>query len=185
MGGVDIADQYRSYLLTQLKTWRSWFPLFFWLLDQSIINAFLLCRSEFCNIKESIFTNHRQFRIRLAWNLVILGATMLQHQGLFKYPTYGMGYGNQNESTKSAQIGNYVTINYEFPQERLMSFLPHRCSVIPLNKRCHCQFCSLQKKKGLTQKNPAYTSTECVICYHSALCLDHFEAFHCPVRSSF
>lgn len=34
MGGIDIADQYQSYLSTQLKTWHSWF--FFFLADRSI-----------------------------------------------------------------------------------------------------------------------------------------------------
>ena len=33
MGGVDIADQWRSYYTTQLRVCRNWFPVFFWLLD--------------------------------------------------------------------------------------------------------------------------------------------------------
>jgi hypothetical protein len=35
MGGVDIADQLRSYYQ---KTRRTWMPMFFWLLDTAIIN---------------------------------------------------------------------------------------------------------------------------------------------------
>ena len=42
MGGVDIADQYRSYYNTQRRETRNWIPLFNWLLDISIINSFLL-----------------------------------------------------------------------------------------------------------------------------------------------
>ncbi|KAF8926507.1 hypothetical protein BGZ58_011127, partial [Dissophora ornata] len=39
MNGVDIADQLRSYYSTQLRTYRTWVPIFFWLLDTTIINA--------------------------------------------------------------------------------------------------------------------------------------------------
>ena len=43
--GVDVADQYRSYYFTQLKCLRNWPPIFFWLLDITIINSYLLlCR---------------------------------------------------------------------------------------------------------------------------------------------
>lgn len=42
MGGVDIADQRRSYWPTQLCVSRNWLPLFFWCLDTAIINAFIL-----------------------------------------------------------------------------------------------------------------------------------------------
>src|SRR5205807_9273822 len=41
MGGVDIADQYRSYYDTQLTTFRTWFPIFFWALDTALINSYL------------------------------------------------------------------------------------------------------------------------------------------------
>lgn len=45
MGGVDIADQRRSYYNTQLRVCRNWLPLFFWLLDTAIINSFLLAQT--------------------------------------------------------------------------------------------------------------------------------------------
>ncbi|RPB11552.1 hypothetical protein P167DRAFT_470789, partial [Morchella conica CCBAS932] len=42
MRGVDIADQRRSYYHTQLRVCCNWFPIFFWLLDTAIINAFII-----------------------------------------------------------------------------------------------------------------------------------------------
>ena len=39
MGSVDIANQYRAAYEIHRKTNRSWFPLFFFFLDASIINA--------------------------------------------------------------------------------------------------------------------------------------------------
>jgi hypothetical protein len=43
MNGVDIADQLRAEMTTYHITRRSWFPYWFWLLDTTIVNAFLLC----------------------------------------------------------------------------------------------------------------------------------------------
>ncbi|RPB18258.1 hypothetical protein L211DRAFT_831819 [Terfezia boudieri ATCC MYA-4762] len=42
MGGVDIADQLRSYYKTQRTERRNWLPLFYWLLNLSIINSFIM-----------------------------------------------------------------------------------------------------------------------------------------------
>jgi hypothetical protein len=77
MGGVDIADQRRSYYSTQLRTVRNWMPLFFWLLDSTIINAFILCSEVFEGSKICSLENHRRFRLRLAWNLVLEGDRIL------------------------------------------------------------------------------------------------------------
>ena len=42
--GVDVADQYRSYYFTQLKCLRNWPPIFYWLIDTTVINSFLIAR---------------------------------------------------------------------------------------------------------------------------------------------
>ena len=46
MGGVDIADQRRSYYSTQLRVVRNWMPLFFWLVDTTVINLFLIAQQH-------------------------------------------------------------------------------------------------------------------------------------------
>jgi len=42
--GVNVADQYRSYYFTQLKCLQNWPPIFFLLLDTTIIYSYLLLR---------------------------------------------------------------------------------------------------------------------------------------------
>ncbi|GJJ71558.1 V-type H+-transporting ATPase 16kDa proteolipid subunit [Entomortierella parvispora] len=64
MGGVDIVDQLRSYYSTQQSAHRNWWPIFFWLLDTTIINCYLIARK-----KGSILT-HREFRSSLVWGLI-------------------------------------------------------------------------------------------------------------------
>jgi hypothetical protein len=46
MGGVDIADQLRTGFSTQQRGVKPWRPLFYWLLDSTIINAFRLSEHQ-------------------------------------------------------------------------------------------------------------------------------------------
>jgi hypothetical protein len=46
MGGVDIADQYRSYYNCQLTASRTWMPLMFWLIDTAIVNSYILYKKN-------------------------------------------------------------------------------------------------------------------------------------------
>lgn len=44
MGGVDRANQLRASYETHQKTLRSWWPIFFWILDVAIINAYCIAK---------------------------------------------------------------------------------------------------------------------------------------------
>ena len=41
-GGVDTADQLRSYYGTQLTSFRTWWPMLFWAYDTMITNAYII-----------------------------------------------------------------------------------------------------------------------------------------------
>jgi len=65
--GVDIADQYQSYYFTQLKCLRNWPPIFYWLLDTTIINSYLLTQ-RLSPLRQYKGTS-RTFRLLLAESL--------------------------------------------------------------------------------------------------------------------
>jgi hypothetical protein len=44
MGGVDRANQLRASYETHQKNLRSWWPIFFWILDVAIINAYCIAK---------------------------------------------------------------------------------------------------------------------------------------------
>ena len=69
MGGVDTADQLRQYYTVQMRTSRTWVPLFLWLLDTSITNAYIMWTIHH-NSKTK--TSHRDFRLKLVEELVEL-----------------------------------------------------------------------------------------------------------------
>lgn len=67
-GGVDIADQLRSYFFTQLIARRNWLPYFFWLLDTMVVNVFLLYSLNQAVPRPKI--THKDFRLLLAGQLL-------------------------------------------------------------------------------------------------------------------
>jgi len=64
MGGVDIADQLRSYYTTHLRGRRNWLPLFYWLLDTTPVNSYIFYRF----FEPSI--THKAFQLRVCTMLI-------------------------------------------------------------------------------------------------------------------
>jgi len=178
MGGVDIADQRRSYYYTQLPTCRNWFPLFFWLLDTSIINSFLLSQVYFSTLpsclssssssssslsptstysflspKSKSWSAHGFYRTRLAWNLVLEG---FRRSRILPTPTAPLP--NLHTPSRIQPLGNrsqkrgagsYITKNYDLNSRRLLPG-DHICEKAPRTKN-YCLFCRyLSKKPELT-----------------------------------
>ena len=67
MGGVDLADQYTATYCFLRKTLKWWRKLFFWGLEASIINAYILYKAS-PNTNKNI--SHKQFREKLLLDLV-------------------------------------------------------------------------------------------------------------------
>ena len=65
MGGVDIADQLRSYFTTQRTHRQTWKPLWHFLLDTVICNCFLLSSYTPTDRRANRKDGHKQFRIDL------------------------------------------------------------------------------------------------------------------------
>ena len=74
MGGVDIANQLRAGFSTQQRGIKPWRPLFYWLLDSTITNAFTLSEHErkgkLGGKVDSVHSAHWAFREGLVSNLL-------------------------------------------------------------------------------------------------------------------
>ena len=77
MGAVDICDQLRSYYSTQLRCSRNWLPLFFYLLDTTIINSYQVFRTLFPQLR--CRSQHFFFRDNLANKLLETGIQESNH----------------------------------------------------------------------------------------------------------
>jgi len=75
MCSVDIADQLRSYYSTQQRCRRNWLPLFYWLLDTSLVNAYRIHRtiSSHSNTGRKLQSEHFHFRSDVADQLINTG----------------------------------------------------------------------------------------------------------------
>ena len=62
IGGVDIANQLRAYYSTEGIALRSWYPLFFWILDIAILNASLVGQQLH---RDNDYIEHKDFRAHL------------------------------------------------------------------------------------------------------------------------
>jgi hypothetical protein len=162
MGGVDIADQLRGYYNTQLSVRRTWMPLFFWLLDTSIINSYLVLKKSDMNIK------HKDFRLQLVWDLIKAGLEEKEKQ-----PQTRSHVDELTNQFKFIQVDpskrhQYVTANFELPSERLSvggHFPEWR------EARAGCIWCKYLTKKAQkkAEKDPPQTQLYCIKC-NVALC---------------
>ena len=160
IGGVDIANQLRAGMTTQQRGVKPWRPLFYWLLDSTIINAFKLSehhrKARLGNAKDNVRSAHRAFREALVSQLL-------------------------KDSTPTNW--SYITKKLPLPSMRLTQPISiHR--QIP-GKRAACVYCrwSQATKKGRTMKviaksaNIPKTRTICSHC-NINLCIECFYHFH-------
>ncbi len=65
MGGVDIANQLRGSFETHKTTQRTWWPLFYWLIDVIVINSYRLYRIHMTQLSQEKPLSHLEFRTSL------------------------------------------------------------------------------------------------------------------------
>ena len=160
MGGVDIADQLRSKFSTQQRGLKPWRPLFYWLLDTTIINAYLISEHERkaklrLDEKDNIRSAHRIFREALV-------TVLLQD---LKPPA------------------NYITKNTLLPRIRLTR--PIEIHIPAPIKRVNCMFCRWCRHNKNGKSIQDISKTQDILktrshCSHCsvALCGKCFYLFH-------
>jgi hypothetical protein len=65
MGGVDIANQLKESFETHRATLRTWWPLFYWLIDVTVINSYRLYRTHMTQLGQQSTLSHVEFRTAL------------------------------------------------------------------------------------------------------------------------
>src|SRR6184192_3270521 len=139
MGGVDTADQLRSYNSTQLRARRNWLPLFFWLLDISLVNSFVLAKLM-GQVKSPV-----EFRKKLLWELIdmaeIKGAAILAQDPV---QAQAQAQAQAQDLLPKTRITKKSTAD-DFPAIRLKDVYhpPHYNS-----QRRTCIWCSFKLKSG-------------------------------------
>ena len=163
MGGVDIANQLRSKFSTQQRGVKPWRPLFYWLLDTTIINAFLISENQRkaklkLDEKDKVRSAHRTFRESLVTALLLD----------IRIPKADPKYITKNTRLPAIRLTRLIEIHFPRPI-----------------KRANCIFCrwSQHNKKAKSMqgisKTPGILKTR-TNCNHCSvpLCGKCFYLFH-------
>jgi hypothetical protein len=163
MGGVDLHSQFRSYCSTQLKASRTWIPLWFFLLDAAVINAYIITREVYGGgikrggSKDPIGTLQRSFRTRLAWLLMFTGESnrkkeaQTHYRGGHRYER-GNTYGGRR-----SYGGSYITKNTSLPIIRHAPGSHH--PIRAFEKPRPCAYC-----RNLNQRDRAHKQSRTRLC---------------------
>ena len=175
---------------TQLTVRRNWMPLFFWMLDSCIINAYLVSRERLQHTaqkKVDVQRNQRLFRLRLAWNLVLEGSQELFGESNRTFNAVrakvlrARGRGVARESRLNR--GTYIKPTMSLPDARLALGVDHLpVHINEKRARRWCNYCAWRRNHGETDWISKKTSFKCFVC-EWALCCDCFSLFHADTPS--
>ena len=165
VGGVDIADQLRSYYDTQLTSFRTWWPMYFWALDTIITNAYFI----YLDMPQASKTiAHKEFRLQCAWGRILAG-------------TRPIATPHPSRSTGTKTAGPYVRKDTELPPDQSCD-CGHHPVHLEGRRRLACWLCRYQERKPPDRNTKANkTSWACSKC-DRPLCLNDnqncFVEFH-------
>ncbi|RUO95935.1 hypothetical protein BC936DRAFT_142939, partial [Jimgerdemannia flammicorona] len=163
MCGVDIADQRRGYYNTQIRSFRTWMPLFFWILDTAVVNCHLVHNQVADNI------THADFRLQLSWALISLSCDMqLETQ---KRKTRMSAKQVEDELLESPFVNRHVTKHSN--DLAPVRFLPGDHFPTFQEERLACVWCRVLAKAGkieINKKCPPRSNVYCQAC-NAVLCL--------------
>lgn len=168
MNGVDVADQLRSYYNTQQTVRRNWMPLFFWLLDTAIVNAYRIARTLGSTQEQ------KEFRHELVWDLIELtnDTKEVRLRNCLK---------KEIREELKKETRPKVTKNFELSNQR---FVPGNHFAEWRERRESCQWCTwLASKKNLDldRKSPHKSQLWCTMCNVPLCCninRNCFVSFH-------
>ena len=184
MGVVDIADQLSSYYSTQQPSQRNWLPLFYWLLDTSLVNAYRI--QGMMNPHQRLRSEHFHFRSDVADELILYGIHLTEQatSPISSSPLSSLSIPLPRE-LKVLYISRSNTSANRFPPKKskptLVAFPPRSAhSLEQRPTRLLCILCRWQRSQvllileAIKVKSVNLGCCECNV----TLCRDIFFLFH-------
>ena len=151
MGGVDLADQYRSYYQVGRASRKWWRYLFWFLVQTAMVNSYLVIKSSGApTLKRSPLSHHLLFRMKVLENLLARASGSITRSV------------SESPSTRS------ITASKE----------NHKCVRIPGCKK-RCYQCAAEKKKTTSNRTPetVYGCTTCNVHLCEGPCFAKFHKY--------
>jgi hypothetical protein len=165
MNGVDIADQLRAEMSTYRITRRSWFPYWFWLLDTTIVNAFLLWHWEMENRCVGRALEHERSQRVFREALV---------QSLIGPPPVGKGGSINNGAIPYIRI----TKGHQLRMPVESRFLARTHSIRRGSPYLECYYCRYKHSKGVIRRDEIRRNRTCCVDCGVPLCYRCFGVYH-------
>lgn len=178
-----------------MRARRTWVPLFLWLLDTSIINAYIMWTTYHGSKSK---TSHREYRIKLVDELVDLSYKLEKPRVVVS----SNHTGDNRPRLKRSRSNTYITTNNNVLSKRrlepAMHFpihkdrgedsdkenRPNQTSINNTTNRARCVWCR-HISLGAGEKNPNKSGWQCVTCV-VPLCLTQgrncFQSYHVCTR---
>jgi hypothetical protein len=144
MGGVDLANQFREAYELHRTTLRTWWPLFYWLIDVVCVNAYrlyVLYTTEH-NLKTPLLS-HRQFRTELYYKLLGYSVAVQQIQLQMTLPgqrAFGSDLPYLHVLVRMPRAA-CVWCFYKLKSNRILGIQDQKA---PKKSYFGCQFCNVQ-----------------------------------------
>ena len=146
MGAVDTFDQFRAYIKLDLRSTKFWHPMFFFIIESAMINAWVLykCTRELANLP--LQYDHVQFRRSVALSLAAEWEAMGCCVG---------GYAEGSAASPTTKLKNVL------PGKRVR-LVPDSSASVGLFPSNHLDFCEkIPLKEGSNRKQRQH---RCLMC---------------------
>lgn len=164
MNGVDQADQLRSNYSTQQKTVRTWLPIFYWLLDVSLVNTYRI--HQFYVAPEKPEASHEHFRRSVAEHLVSSDFFELHPPVRIETPQ------------PPAPHNSTVVTSHSKPHEESFRLTGvHDALKVSSRRLCWLCWYMAQQLQDSVPISPVKTRTFCSVC-GITLCTSYFSLYH-------
>jgi hypothetical protein len=123
MGGVDIADQLRESFETHKATLRNWWPLFYWLIDVTVINSYRLYRVHMNQLGQKPTLSHLEFRTSLYGFLFSYSQSAQIHrlqQELGGKRLFGSGFEHIHQKVKRIELNQCEWCRYLIKYQKVI-----------------------------------------------------------------
>ena len=175
MGGVDIADQLRGYYNTQLRSCHNWYPRFFWLLETTIVNSYIMQKTHRPSFQTR--SHHFIFQERLSSELIRRGQEELEELSC-SVPLSEAGWEDISLSSDRGRIP-YISKHSTAPSPIPVP-PPSTHQFVGHPTRTLCILCCWKRSSGLGPNGTVKVrsvNTGCQECAFT-LCRSCFSEFH-------
>lgn len=175
MGAVDANDAMRETFTTRIKSKKWWHSMLWWILDTSMINAYVCYAADCRKVKKDPMP-------RLEFQTVVAAALMGDDAPRDLFTTFKRG----RPSSASSTLGEFSPppphLEHEAKRLRVDEEKSKPNCVRPVvtstkGVRRNCRHCYM------TQKKQKHVVTKCMGC-HVHLCMNCFEPYHMPFAPS-